>query len=55
MTPCELNLTISAIANTLYSKLSKDEFRYLNVFLSELSKTMFSMEILRKICEKDNN
>ncbi|MCL2488329.1 MAG: hypothetical protein FWE80_06560 [Oscillospiraceae bacterium] len=50
MNPCELNAAITAIANILYARLSKEEFLYVNVLLSELSKTMFSMEILRGIC-----
>lgn len=50
MNPCELNALIASIANYLYSKLSKEEFFCLNVLLSELSKTMFSMEILGNVC-----
>ena len=49
--PCELNVAVTAIANYLYSNLSKSDFLFLNVFLSELSKTMFSMEIFKGICK----
>lgn len=50
MNPCELNAAIAAISNFLYVNLSKKDFLFLNVVLSELSKTMFSMEVLRGIC-----
>ena len=49
MTPCELNALIAALTNYLYCNLSKKDFLFLNVFFSELSKSMFSMEILRGI------
>jgi hypothetical protein len=45
-----MNATIAAITNTLYTSLSKREFFCLSVFLSELSKAMFNMEVLRGIC-----
>lgn len=57
MDPRELNAAITAITNTLYTKLSKDDFFCLSVILSELSKSMFAMEILRGVCarqEKEN-
>lgn len=50
MNPCELNALITAVANYLYATLSKEDFMFINVLLSELSKTMCSMEILRGIC-----
>lgn len=50
MNPCELNAIIAAISNYLYTNLSKEDFLFLSVFLSELSKSMFSMELLRGIC-----
>ena len=56
MNPCELNALITSITNLLYTTLSKEDFVCLNVILSELSKSMFSMELLRGICyveEKD--
>jgi len=50
MNPCELNAVIAAIANFLFTNLSKEDFLFLNVFLSELTKTMFAMEGFRAIC-----
>ena len=50
MNPCELNAVIAAVTNFLYARLSPKDFLFLNVFLSELSKSMFTMEILRGIC-----
>jgi len=51
MNVCELNALISSITNILYVSLSEKEFATLNVLLSELSKSMFSMSLLRSICE----
>ena len=48
--PCELNAAIAAITNLLYTKLSEKDFIFLNIVLSELSKSMFSMELLRGVC-----
>jgi hypothetical protein len=45
-----MNAAIAAITNTLYTSLSKREFFCVSVFLSELSKAMFNMEVLRGIC-----
>ena len=53
MNPCQLNAVIAAIANHLYANLSEKDFIFWNVFFSELSKSMFSMEILRSVCEFD--
>jgi len=50
MNPCEINALIMAAANSLYSSLSKEEFFCLSVVLSELSKTMFSMEVFGRVC-----
>ena len=50
MNPCEMNVLITALTNYLYCTLSKKDFFFWNVFFSELSKSMFSMEILREIC-----
>ena len=54
MDPCEMNAAIAALTNILYTNLSKKDFIFLNVFLSELSKSMFSMEVLRDICRYEN-
>lgn len=50
MNPYEMNAAIAAITNWLYANLSKKDFFFLSVVLSEMSKSMFSMEILRGIC-----
>ena len=53
MNPCELNAAIALITNFLFTKLSKKEFRIVNVLVSELGKSMFAMELLRGICEHE--
>ena len=53
MDPRELNIIITAITNQLYTNLSKKDFLFLNIVFSELSKSMFSMELLRGICQKE--
>ena len=50
MNPCQMNIFIAALTNYLYCTLSKRDFLFWNVFFSELSKSMFGMEILREIC-----
>ena len=45
-----MNALIAALTNYLYVTLSKKDFIFWNVFFSELSKSMFGMEILRGIC-----
>jgi hypothetical protein len=45
-----MNAMIAALTNYLYVTLSKKDFIFWNVFFSELSKSMFGMEILRSIC-----
>lgn len=50
MNPCQMNALIAAIVNYLYTTLPKKEFIFWNVFFSELSKSMFGMEILRSVC-----
>jgi hypothetical protein len=45
-----MNALIAALTNYLYCTLSKKDFIFWNVFFSELSKSMFGMEILRGIC-----
>jgi len=51
MTPCEINATITAISNFLFTNLSKKDFIFLNICISELSKSMFAMELLRGVCK----
>ncbi|MCL2020165.1 MAG: hypothetical protein FWG70_10480 [Oscillospiraceae bacterium] len=50
MNPCQMNAMIAALTNYLYCTLSKRDFIFWNVFFSELSKSMFGMEILRSVC-----
>ena len=50
MNPCQLNALIAAVTNALYVNLSEEDFIFLNVFLAEVSKSMFAMEVLRGIC-----
>ena len=51
MNPCEINATIAAITNFLYTNLSKKDFVFLNICIAELSKSMFGMELLRGVCK----
>ena len=51
MNPCEINASITAITNFLYMNLSKKDFVFLNICISELSKSMFAMELLRGVCK----
>ena len=53
MNPCELNALIAAISNYLFINLSKKDFLFLNILLSELSKSMFTMELLKGVCRID--
>jgi len=53
MNPCEVNATITAISNYLFTNLSKKDFVFLNICISELSKSMFAMELLRGVCKID--
>lgn len=50
--PCEINTVVTAVANFLFSSLDRDQFRHLNIFLNELSKTMFSMSMYRDLCDQ---
>ena len=54
MNPCSLNAAIAALTNHLYSTLSEKAFLCLALFLSELSKSMFSMSIFRDICGRQD-
>ena len=51
MNPCEINASITAIANSLFANLSKKDFVFLNICVSELSKQMFALELLRGVCK----
>ena len=52
MSPCELNVLITGITNYLFCNLTKEEFRCLNVFISELSKSMFATTLFQEICPR---
>lgn len=53
MNPCDLNVVITAITNHLYNTLDQKDFDCLTIFLSELSKSMFSMALLRTVCDRE--
>jgi len=52
MSPVELNLIITAVTNHLYTSLSKEEFICMNIFISELSKSMFATTLFDDLCFK---
>ena len=55
MSPYELNITISLLTNFLFANLPRNDYRIVNVLVSELGKSMFSMELLRDICDEGKN
>ncbi|HHY51741.1 MAG TPA: hypothetical protein GX499_00660 [Clostridiales bacterium] len=55
MTPCELNAILAAITNYLYVNLSPHDFKCLSVFLSLLSKQMFTLVALKEICNRNED
>ena len=54
MNSCELIFKISAIANTIASKLSTDELSLLGAILSQLGDTLTTIATQRGICESLN-
>ena len=54
MSPCELNAVLAAITNYLYVNLSPRDFKVLSVFLSLLSKQMFTLVAMKEICSRDD-
>ena len=54
MSPCELNAVLAAITNYLYINLSPRDFKILSVFLSLLSKQMFTLVAMKEICSRDD-
>ncbi len=54
MSPCELNAVLAAITNYLYVNLSPRDFKILSVFLSLLSKQMFTLVAMKEICSRDD-
>ena len=55
MNPCELNLLVTAITNHLYTALSDEDFYCLSIFLSELSRSMYTTERFKVLCGRDKN
>ena len=53
MNPCQISAIITSVSNHLYANLSKADFEVLNIIISELSKSMLSMTLLRGACERD--
>lgn len=51
MNPCELNVLVTAITNTLYCSLTKEEYKCLAIVFNELSKTMFAVSSYEAICK----
>lgn len=54
MSPCELNAILAAVTNYLYLNLSPRDFKILSVFLSLLSKQMFTLVAMKEICSRDD-
>lgn len=55
MTPCELTVSVTAIANTLACKLSTDELTILGAILSQLGDTLTTIATQKSICEEIEN
>lgn len=55
MTPCELTVSITAIANALACKLSTDELTLLGAILSQLGDTLTTIAAQKSICEEFEN
>lgn len=55
MTPCELTVSITAIANALACKLSTDELTLLGAILSQLGDTLTTIATQKSICEEIEN
>lgn len=51
MSPCELTASITAIANALACKLTRDELAYWGIVLAQLGETMGSIAALQDLCE----
>ena len=54
MNACELNAAIMALTNHFYATLSRQDFFRLSIFLSQLSKNMFAMELLADACRVEH-
>lgn len=55
MTPCELTVSVTAIANALACKLSTDELTILGAILSQLGDTLTTIATQKSICEEIEN
>lgn len=55
MTPCELTVSITAIANALACKLSANELTLLGAILSQLGDTLTTIATQKSICEEIEN
>lgn len=53
MNPCELTATVTAIANTLACKLTKEELSLLAAVLVQLGDTLVTIVTQKSICEKE--
>ena len=52
MNPCELAVSISALAASIASTLSDDELAILAVILTQLGDTLETISVQRSICHK---
>ena len=50
MNACELTASITAVANTLASRLTEDELNLLGVILTQLGDTILTIAAHRGIC-----
>ena len=51
MNPCELTVSITALANALASDLTNDELNLLGAVFSQLGDTLVTIATQRSICE----
>ena len=51
MNPCELTVSITAMANALASDLTNDELNVLGAVFSQLGDTLTTIATQRSICE----
>lgn len=54
MNPCELTVSITALANTIACKLTDDELTLLASVLVQLGDTLATIGVQRAICENAN-
>jgi hypothetical protein len=55
MNPCELTVSITAVANALASQLTADELSILGAVLSQLGDTLTTIATQRSVCESSSN